>query len=163
MTLSEAARKDIGKKEKPGNLGFFDAQLENDMLSVGWHPGYAWCSSIQEKWVWEAYPDLKDKIKGLFVPSAVNTFRNLIRAGYSALKKPEVNALVYWQKYEDGKALWQGHAGIVSEVINDTTFKSIEGNASYTGSRNGDGVYELTRMIKKEVRDGLKVIGFIML
>jgi hypothetical protein len=163
MTLSEVARKDIGKKEKPGNLGFLDPEHEKKLRAVGWQPGWAWCSSQQEAWVWEAYPDLKDKVKGLFVPSAVNTFRNLVRAGYKPLDKPVANALVYWQKYDDGKALWQGHAGVVSEAINDTTFKSIEGNTSNSGSRNGDGVYELTRVIKNEVRDGLKVIGFIML
>ena len=65
------------------------------------------------------------------------------------------------QKYEEGKAVWTGHCGVVSEVINETTFKSIEGNTSGSGSRNGDGVYELTRTIKKEVQNGLKVIGFI--
>lgn len=163
MKLVEAARKDLGKKEKPGNTGFEDAKLEAAMRVVGWQPGWAWCACIQEKWVWEAYPELQQKVKGLFVPSAVNTFRNLIRAGYKSTMIPEVGALVYWQKMDDGKALWQGHAGVVSEVINATTFKSIEGNTSNKGSRNGDGVYELTRTVRADVQDGLKVIGFIKL
>lgn len=163
MTLIEAARADIGKKEKPGNTGFFDAQLEKDMRAVGWSPGWAWCACIQEKWVWSAYPELKEQVKGLFVPSAVNTFRNLIRAGYKSTMVPEVGALVFWQRMDDGKALWQGHAGIVSEVINETTFKSIEGNTNGAGSREGDGVYEKTRTVKQDVQNGLKVIGFIKL
>lgn len=161
MSIIEVARKDLGKKEKPGNSGFHDRELELAMLAVGWQPSWAWCAGILEKWAWEAYPEKKEVIKGLFVPSAVNTYRNLVGAGYSHSDTPKVGSFVFWQKYVDGKAEWTGHCGIVSEVINETTFKSIEGNTSNSGSRNGDGVYELTRTVKKEVRDGLKVIGFI--
>ena len=161
MNIIDVARKDIGKKEKPNNSGFHDRQLELDMLAVGWQPGWAWCACILEKWAWEAYPERKDKIKGLFVASAVNTFRNLVNAGFEKYDVPVEGSLVFWQKYEDGKAQWTGHTGVVSEVISETTFKSIEGNTSNSGSRNGDGVYELTRTVKKEVHDGLKVIGFI--
>ena len=38
MTLSEVARLDIGQKEKPGNSGFVDPQLEKDMRAIGWAP-----------------------------------------------------------------------------------------------------------------------------
>jgi len=161
--LIEVAKKDLGKKEKPGNSGFHDRELELAMMDVGWQPGWAWCASILEKWIWEAFPEMKEKVKGLFVPSAVNTFRNLVNAGYKTSDVPVVGSLVFWQKYEDGKAEWTGHTGIVSEVINETTFKSIEGNASTAGSRNGDGVYEVNRVVKKEVRDGLKIIGFVII
>lgn len=160
MIVSEA-RKDIGKKEKPGNSGFYDQQLEKDMIAVGWSNGWAWCACILEKWIWAAYPERKEKVKGLFVPSAVNTFRNLVKAGYDHSMVPSIGTLVFWQKMEDGKPHWTGHCGVVSEVLSPTIFKSIEGNTSNTGSRNGDGVYELTREIKVRVNDGLKVIGFV--
>jgi hypothetical protein len=159
--IIEVAKKDLGKKEKPGNSGFFDRELEVDMLNVGWQRGWAWCACILEKWIWQAYPDRKEKLKGLFVPSAVNTFRNLVNAGYEKSDVPVVGSLVFWQKYEDGKAIWTGHCGIVIEVYSEIQFKTIEGNTSNTGSRNGDGVYSLLRTVKKEVTDGLKVIGFI--
>jgi hypothetical protein len=159
--LVEVARKDLGKKEKPGNSGFEDHQLEKDMLAVGWSYGWAWCSCILEKWVWEAFPDLKDKVKGMFVPSAVNTFRNLVRAGYKPSMTPAVGALVFWQKIEDGEPKWMGHTGVVSEVIDNDSFKSIEGNTSKKGSRNGEYVLENARNVNPNVQNGLKVIGFI--
>lgn len=162
MILVETARKDIGKKEKPGNTGFVDPILEKEMRTVGWQPGWAWCAGIQEKWVWAAFPELKESVKGLFVPSAVNTFRNLVKAGYSHSMIPTEGALVYWQHIQDGKELWTGHAGVVSRVVSDTEFYSIEGNTNSSGSREGDSVQEKHRFIRP-VTNGLKVIGFVML
>lgn len=161
--LVEVARKDLGKKEKPGNSGFEDTQLEKDMLSVGWSYGWAWCACILEKWAWEAFPEVKEKIKGYFVPSAVNTFRNLVRAGYKPSMIPTLGAFVFWQKYEDGEAKWMGHCGVVSEVLDQDSFKSIEGNTSKKGSRNGEYVLENVRNVNPNVENGLKVIGFISL
>jgi CHAP domain-containing protein len=161
MTLVDAARLDIGKKEKPGNLGFQDPKHEKELLAVGWQPGWAWCAGQVEAWVWKAFPQKKEAVKGLFVPSAVNTFRNLVKAGYKSSMIPTVGAIVFWQKMDEGKALWQGHTGVVCEVLDDTNFKSIEGNTSNNGSRNGDGVYMLSRKVKPDVQNGLKVIGFV--
>lgn len=161
MGLIEIAKKDIGKKEKPGNSGFLDKEHEKRIKATGWVPGYAWCAYQIEAWAWEAYPTIKKQIEGLFVPSAVNTFRNLQRAGYEKLDKPEAGTFVFWQKYVDGVGQWQGHCGVVTQVINETTFKSVEGNTNDKGSRTGDGVYELTRKINPDLTDGLKVIGFI--
>ena len=161
MNIIEIARPYIGKKEKRGNSGFEDPQMEKDMREVGWQLGYAWCAGFIEMLAWKAYPEHKDKIKGLFVPSAVSTYRNLMGAGYKRTMFPELGAFVFWQKMEDGNPLWTGHCGVVSEVINSTEFKSIEGNTSDSGSRNGDGVYENHRKVKLDIKDGLKVIGFI--
>ena len=94
MNLVDVARKDIGKKELRSNFGFEDPELEKAMKAVGWRPGWAWCASIQEKWIWEAYPHLKEEVQGYFVPSAVATFRNLKNAGYPVSMKPSVGALV---------------------------------------------------------------------
>lgn len=163
MTLSEIARIDIGKKEKPGNSGFEDPTLEKEMKAVGWLPGYAWCACIQERWVWKAFPELKEKVKGLFVPSAVNTFRNLVKAGYKHSMIPTVDALVYWQRMQEGNPIWMGHAGVVSKVIDDTEFYSIEGNTNAAGSREGDSVQEKHRHVRADVENGLRVIGFVTL
>lgn len=161
MILIDVARKDLGKKEKSGNIGFQDKQLESDMRAVGWHPGWAWCASIQEKWIWEAYPQLKDQVSGYFVPSAVATFRNLKNAGYKVSMLPTPGALVYWQRMKDGEAQWQGHAGVVSKVVSETEFYSIEGNTNSAGSREGDSVQEKHRVVRPDVQNGLKVIGFV--
>lgn len=163
MTLSEIARLDIGKKEKVSNSGFEDPVLEKEMREVGWEPGWSWCACAQERWVWKAYPELKETVKGLFVASAVNTFRNLVRAGYKHSMIPTVDALVYWQRMQDGKPQWQGHAGVVSKVVKSTEFWSIEGNTNQAGSSNGDGFYEKHRSVRADVENGLKVIGFVTL
>ena len=161
MTLIDIARKDLGKKEKPGNSGFQDKEHEKRLRAVGWAPGWAWCACQLEAWAWEAYPTLKSQIEGLFVPSAVNTFRNLVKAGFETQDNPEAGTFVFWQKMKDGTAQWTGHCGVVSKVIDDSHFVSIEGNTSDKGSRNGDGVYELKRTVNPEVQNGLKVLGFI--
>lgn len=159
--LVEVATLDIGKKEKPGNSGFVDKDHEKRLREVGWRPGWAWCSSQQEAWVWAAYPELKDIVNGFFVPSATATFRNLKNAGYPVSMQPKVGDLVYWQRIQDGKALWQGHAGVVSRVVSDAEFYSIEGNTNATGSREGDSVQEKLRYVRSDVENGLKVMGFV--
>lgn len=161
MTLIEAAKRDLGKKEKLSNSGFEDRELEKAMRAVGWQPGWAWCASIQEKWIREAYPDRADELNGFFVPSAVATFRNLKNAGFPVSMTPSEGALVYWQRMKDGKPQWQGHAGIVTKVINDKEFRSIEGNTNSAGSREGDTVAEKSRIVRADVDNGLKVIGFV--
>lgn len=159
--LVEIARLDLGKKERLSNTGFEDKQLEKDMLEVGWRAGWAWCASIQEKWIWAAYPELKETVQGFFVPSATATYRNLKNAGYPVSMQPKEGDLVYWQRMQDGKALWQGHAGVVSRVVSDTEFYSIEGNTNAGGSREGDSVQEKHRFVKADVENGLRVMGFV--
>lgn len=161
MTLIDFARQDLGKKEKRGNTGFEDPALEKDMKLVGWAPGWAWCASIQEKWIWQAFPNLKQEVNGYFVPSAVATFRNLKNAGYPISMEPTEGALVFWQRMQDGNPLWQGHAGVVSKVISSKEFMSIEGNTNSAGSREGDSVQEKSRTIRSDVQNGLQVIGFV--
>jgi hypothetical protein len=163
MTLIEAAKKDIGKKERRSNLGFEDPELEKAMKAVGWRPGWAWCASILEKWIWEAYPRMKEEVQGYFVPSAVATFRNLKNAGYEVSMTPTEGALVFWQRMQDGVAQWQGHAGVVSKVLSDIEFYSIEGNTNSAGSREGDSVQEKRRTVNLEITDGLRVMGFVSL
>lgn len=160
--LVEAARKDLGKKEKPGNSGWYDKLLEKHMKEDGWSHGMAWCAFIVEKWAEEAYPDQEQKLDKLFSGSAVQTFRNFKKAGYTTSKTPVVGAIVIWQKHVKGAPHWSGHAGIVSEVINDKEFKSIEGNTNSAGSREGNVVAEKHRKIMK-FETGLNVLGFIIL
>jgi len=161
MQIVEIAKQYIGKKEKSGNTGFVDPQHEKELREVGWIAGHSWCAYQIEAWAWKAYPTRIAELKGHFVPSAVNTYRNLLKAGYKSSMVPEVGAFVFWQRVKDGIGQWQGHCGIVSEVTDSKTFKSIEGNTNGAGSREGDGVYEKQRTVKADVQDGLKVIGFI--
>lgn len=159
MQIVEIARQYIGKKEKPGNTGFVDPEFEKEMRAIGWVPGHAWCAYFCDMVFFKATKNAK--LKELIVPSAVNSYRNLVRASYQSSKVPKVGALVFWQRMKDGNPQWQGHAGIVSEVISPTKFKSIEGNTNSLGSREGDSVQEKIRTVSDDVENGLKVLGFI--
>lgn len=161
MQIVEIAKQYIGKKESPGNTGFLDPEMAKDMRAVGWQPGWAWCASFCEMILWKAYPNRINEFKELFVPSAVNSYRNLRKAGYKDSMVPTVGSFVFWQRMKEGAGQWTGHAGIVVEVISDKEFKSVEGNTNGAGSREGDGVYLKTRVVNPKVQDGLKVIGFI--
>lgn len=160
--LVEIAKKDLGKKEKPGNGGWYDEYLQKEMEKDGWSKGMAWCAFIVEKWVEEAYPWKEEALDKLFSGSAVLTFRNFKKAGYKISKTPVLGSIVVWQKYKQGVPHWSGHAGIVSEVISDKEFKSIEGNTNSKGSREGNIVAEKHRKIMK-FETGLNVLGFIVL
>lgn len=156
------AKKDIGKLEKPNNSGFQDAQLEKELKDVGWENGFAWCCLICERWSKKAYPAKFAEFDKLFSSSAVTTFANFKKAGYVISSKPVVGSLVVWQKYVNGKPSWQGHIGVVSEVMSDTEFKSVEGNTNAAGSREGNTVAEKTRRLIK-LETGLNILGFIIL
>ena len=160
MKIIEIANSYVGQKEKPGNTGFVEKQLEKDMRYFGWQPGWAWCAFFIEVLFAKANHERSDELKNIFVPSAVNTFRNLQRAGYKATMIPEVGSFVFWQRMKDGVGQWTGHCGIVIEVKDEKNFVAVEGNTNGVGSREGDGVYIKNRVVRK-VDDGLQVIGFI--
>lgn len=162
MGIVEVAKQDLGKVEKPNNGGFIDPVLEKEMIEVGWQKGFAWCALISERWAKKAFPEKFADLNRLFSASAVETFVNFKKAGYTISQTPVLGALVIWRKYNDGQPSWQGHAGIVSEVISPTQFKSIEGNGSVKGSREGTTVVEQTRKLAK-LDTGLNVMGFILL
>lgn len=161
MKVIEEARKYVGMKEKPQNSGFYNPTLQAIMTKAGQKSGEAWCAYFAEAMFCEAYPENESKFRKLFNAGAVQTYKNFVAAGYKPLLKPRPGDLVIWQKYTNGMAGWQGHAGIVSEVINDVEFKSIEGNTkSNVGTREGDSVQEKTRKLVI-VNSGLNVLGFI--
>lgn len=162
LNIVDIAKSDLGKVEKPNNSGFADPQLEKEMIAVGWQTGNAWCALISERWAKKAFPAKSAEFDKLFSASAVTTMANFKKAGYKISSTPVLGSVVIWQKYEKGQPSWQGHAGIVSEVINDKEFKSIEGNGSVKGSREGTTVVEQHRKILR-LDTGLNVMGFIIL
>lgn len=163
MTPSEIARQYINKLEKPGNTGFKDPEFEKDMRELGeWQKGYSWCACFAQMCFRKAMPERSEELKKLFDPSTRKTFENFKEAGFNIFKTPVKDSLVIWSDFVRSKPTWKGHAGIVSELIDQNTFKSIEGNTSGGGSRNGDRVYEHTRSTAPKA-DGLNVLGFIVI
>lgn len=162
MPLVDIARKFLGQQENPGNKGFKDPAFDKLMRDVGQRDGEAWCAYFAEMVAKQALPSKFSDLDKYFSGSAVQTFKNFKEANYPIHVKPEVGDLVIFQNYKNGKPQWSGHAGIVSVVVGDKVFKSIEGNTNNDGSREGYEVAEKLRKIEIK-KNGLNVLGFVKL
>lgn len=161
MTPQEIAVKYIGETEKPGNMGFNDAKFEEKMKAVGFQKTHAWCAYFAELVFKEAYPEKFVELDQTFSASTIQTFKNFRNHSYPISAVPRVGHLVIWQTMKDGAGQSTGHAGIVIEVIDQNTFRSVEGNTNDGGGREGYIVAIKLRHIVANVQNGLKVLGFI--
>lgn len=160
MKQIEVAKKYVGMKENDGNA-FNDSTILGQVLHKAGHKdGEAWCAYFAEAVFCETFPERNAELRKLFSASAVQTFNNFVDAGYDIHVHPLPGDLVIWQRYKDGKKIWQGHAGVVTKVNLDGSFNSVEGNTNSEGSREGDSVQE---KLRKNVfkHDGLNVLGFV--
>lgn len=70
-------------------------------------------------------------------------------ATYKDPKLIKPGDIVIWRKFK----LWQGHAGFIdSLLLNDNTFRTVEGNTSnndFGSQRDGDGIYRRVRKANK--------------
>jgi hypothetical protein len=165
-TMIEIAKGYIGETEKPNNSGWSDELFQKRMEEAGWQKGQAWCAYFVEMVAKQAYQRDWWKLQNLFSGSAVETFKNFKAAGYKISDKPVADSIVIWQKQEDGKPTIHGHAAICIEAINDTTFKSIEGNTipdGATGDSREGYIVALKKRTVKKVTNGLQVLGFIII
>src|SRR5690606_36384354 len=161
LNPAHVAHKYLGRTEKPGNSGFTDADFERRMKETGWQKGQAWCAYFAELVFKEALPEKFDEFDRLFSGSAVQTFNNFINAGYKASSIPQLGHLAIWQRCNDGKWHWSGHVGIVSAVMNNHSFITIEGNTNDRGGREGYIVAEHVRLTTSRPKFGLHLKGFI--
>lgn len=160
MTPQEIALKYIGETEKPGNMGFNDAEFEKKMKAVGFQKTHAWCAYFAELVFKEAYPEKFADLDKLFSGSTIQTFRNF-RMAYPVGNVPKEGDLVIWQTMKEGRAMPAGHAGVVVQVVDHNTFYSVEGNTNDGGGREGYIVAKKLRNVVPNVQNGLKVLGFI--
>jgi hypothetical protein len=159
MKAVEVAKKYIGEKELVNNSGFVSAEFQKKMIGVGWIKGQAWCCYFAEL-VWkEAYPDLRGIFDRLFAPSATATYKNFdVDKDFTVSKVPVPGALAVWRQGTG----WQGHIGVVQEIIGDT-FKCIEGNTNSEGGREGIEVAVKNRKVDYKVgANKLNLIGFVI-
>jgi surface antigen len=152
-SVIDIAKKYVGQMEKPNNGGFVDALFEAKMKATGWQIGWAWCASFAKLCFKEAGKDIK-----VFNPSALETFKNAQKYNVPISDKPDVGSVVIFQHGNS----WQGHTGIVTEVVDEKHFKTIEGNTNNDGSREGNAVCEKTRVMVTGT-NGLNVKGFIVI
>jgi hypothetical protein len=162
MRAIETAQKYLGETEISGNAGFTQVEFEGKMKLVGWKKGEAWCAYFAELVFKEAYPERAEDFNRLFSASAVKTYSNFLANGYIGKPEPSPGDLVIWRMFKNGSPSWQGHAGIVSDVLGQTLFYSIEGNTNDGGGREGYIVARKVRDTKRKL-NGLNVMGFITL
>lgn len=172
MKAIETARRFVGEKEKTGNSGFNNLELQTIMSAAGHKKGEAWCAYFAEAMFVKAYPELEGVLREFFSGSCVRSFKNfrdgvktksgVKKAPFNITKTPVAGSLVLWQRFRDGQPTGLGHAGIVSEVVSETLFKSIEGNTNSTGSREGDSV-QIKSRTTSWTQNGLNVMGFIII
>lgn len=155
----------LGQSELKGNKFQDDPTVVGDLgeliKKAGQKDGEAWCSYFAEAVFCEAYPEKEAKLRQLFNASAVKTFENFKKAGYTVVQQPVVDSIAIYQHYKDGVADWTGHVGIACEVISATEYRNIEGNTNDDGSREGTSVLKKKRRIGK-VKTGLNLLGFIL-
>lgn len=161
MTPQEIALKYIGETEKPGNMGFTDADFEKKMKAVGFQKTHAWCAYFTELIFKEAFPERLKELDKLFSAGTIQTFRNFRDASYLISNVPKEGNLVIWQTMKEGRAMQTGHAGVVVQIVDHDTFYSVEGNTNDGGGREGYIVAKKLRNVIPNVQNGLKVLGFI--
>lgn len=161
--IVKIAKKYLGEHEKPSNSGFLDSTFEKKMVAVGWQKSQAWCSYFAEL-VWkEAYLEYNThyllQLDKLFSASATSTYQKFdVDPLWEVSKVPVKGAIAVWRH----GVSWQGHIGIVIDVINDS-IQTIEGNTNAAGGREGVEVAEKTRKIDYSISsDKLNLIGFII-
>lgn len=160
----EVALKYVGQKELDGNIFSDSTDFGKKMHAVGQRDGDAWCALFCELVFKEAYPEKFAELDKLFSASAVQTYKNFIKAGgYMENNLPKEGNLAVWQTQKDGKPQWTGHAGIVHTLKSTWEFTCIEGNTNAEGGREGVTVAIKERKVLKDVWNGLKVLGFIQI
>lgn len=158
-----------GRKEKRGkngeqNQGFYDADFEKEMKSVGWYVGGAWCMFfVILIWIKAFAGDIKSlaSIRKTFNGSAKQTADRVIKEGYFETGLvPEPGAIgIFLKGY--GSA---GHAVIVKTTdFKNNTMYNVEANTNGEGSREGELVNaNKSRTIKREFTPtGLNIYIYI--
>ena len=158
--LAEAALRvaagQVGVAEDPPGANAGEA-VENFLASVGLGPGNAWCAAFV---YWCA--DRASAETGLPNPlpksgGVLEMWRRARKAGLPCVSAAEARArpslvtggMVFVLDHGAGR----GHTGHV-EALSDGRLRTIEGNSSNGGSREGTGVFALTRRTLGSINGG---------
>jgi hypothetical protein len=134
------------------NVGFVDASFQAMMKSVGWRGGEAWCMYFCKLVYMQFFSFDREFISKNFNGSSQGTPNNIIALNKRGDKRyvfieensPQIGD-IFCLVNKANRGF--GHVGIVTEVIDNTTVKTIEGNTSLKGVREGEGVFELKRTL----------------
>ena len=160
-----------GTTEKPGNSGWNNTIFEREMIEIGWKKGYSWCALFAElvyKKAFESNPDHLRLINDLFSAGSLKTYQNF-RKYENECKEKGLEPLFETVQSEPiagavgvfrfGSS-WQGHTVIVENNEGNSTIRTIEGNSSENGSREGTVVAANRRNYKK-ITSSFSLVGFI--
>ncbi|WP_336834078.1 CHAP domain-containing protein [Sphingobacterium siyangense] len=162
--IIQAAEWYEGKTEKPNNSGFTDPAFQQELASVGWLKGYAWCAYFTKLIYTKAYknsPAQAEFIRLKFNGGALSTFNNVKDGNtFKTSDKPTIGAIAVWQHGNSSS----GHVGIVMSFdLKSNTMVCIEGNTNANGSREGDRVaVKLRTIVRERSLNGLNLKGFIL-
>lgn len=156
-----------GVKEIGKDKAFTSAVFQQMMKTVGWVSGLYWCMFYVKAVFYQLYSFDREWLNKNFTGGTINNWNTVVRlnkAGdkrYIAIQEnsPQVGDIIILQSTTRKGG---GHAGLVLEVIDNVTVKTIEGNTSEQGVRSGQGVFQLKRTLEVgKVRGSFKFIGYI--
>jgi hypothetical protein len=127
------------------NVGFVDKSFQAMMKKVGWRGGEAWCMYYVKLVYMQFFSFDREFLAKNFNGSTSGTLQNIINLNAKGDKRyifikantPQIGDIISLQ----------GHVALVQEVISPTVVKTIEGNTSVRGVREGDGVSENRRTL----------------
>lgn len=137
----------VGVKEVPDNAGPAIAEF---LGTVGLGTGYSWCMAFMY-WSFQRAAKELGVNNPLVKTGGCMDQWNSIDEKYHVKGAPQPGD-IFILNLGGG----HGHTGIVSQVNEDGTVDTVEGNTNDDGSANGDGVYNRQRKISK-------IFGFIRL
>lgn len=142
-------------KDMYSNKGFVDASFEAMMESVGWVSSNAWCAFYVKLIYMQLYSFDREWLSINIGGGAVNNLYNV--KNRNAVKDYRYIAITKNEKPQIGDVFCmgisgRGHTGIVVEVLgqsgNGWSVKTIEGNTSDAGVREGYRTRYLTRILQ---------------
>ena len=166
--LASFAKTFVGVKEVGGNnkgefVQVFQKAVDNVAGSDPWCAAFvSYCLKSTERIFKESFNEPSiDFGSGLKLSESVCNFW-FNNPESRRLAKPEVGALILWRRWANGKPTWQGHIGIIAEVVDIVTVRSIEGNTSSDSAneRDGDGVFINNRNLTRNY-GSLRPLGFL--
>ena len=154
LSLVEVATKYIGIKESTNHNDGPEVEMFQKAVD-GKAQGESWCMAFCQ-FCLQQVEQIENIRSNVFHSEHCLTVWNKTDKTLHS-NKPEPGYIVIWQHGDTT----QGHTGIVTDVVDDNHFGTIEGNTA-DGSgvvRDGDGVYRRTRSIVGA--GSMKVLGFI--
>ena len=164
-----------GVAKRAQNKGFTDAAFQAMMREVGWSSGQAWCAYFVKLIYMQFFSFDRDWLDKNFTGLATGNFYQVSKLNRAkdfryitvTTNTPQVADIVVWGQV--GRAINlppsppPGHTGVITEVITNNKIKTIEGNTTLAGVREGDGSRILTRnaFVGVNNSDGQRLLGYI--